>query len=258
MSSQAEVHSIDALKDFRAVLALYSEDTLAALGAVEAEVRRTGQWLQQERPYYWQEQIKRRREQVASAKSEVFRRQLQKTPDYSPSLSEPMEILRRAEASLQDAEKRLLLVRKWQPLFHQAVLEYHGSIQRIKDLAASDVPRALNRADPNHRRTGGVSAGSTAAGTGTGDWQTSPAQPQPQTMATPAEFETIAIKVIDDEPAVAAEGQAITGRTRRRVRDVRKGRRLRSTTKARTGQVAPPGRDRAAAAGQTLFQSIRR
>ena len=108
MSSQAEVHSIDALKDFRTALALYSEDTLAALGAVEAEVRRTGQWLQQERPYYWQEQIKRRREQVASAKAEVFRRRLQKTPDYSPSLSEPMEILRRAEASLQDAEKRLL------------------------------------------------------------------------------------------------------------------------------------------------------
>jgi len=109
MSSQAEVHSIDALKDFRTALALYSEDTLSALGAVEAEVRRTSQWLQQERPHYWQEQIKRRREQVASAQAEVFRRRLQKTPDYSPSLSEPMEILRRAEASLQDAEKRLLL-----------------------------------------------------------------------------------------------------------------------------------------------------
>ena len=47
--------------------------------------------------------------------------------------------------------------------------------------------------------------------------ETSPAQPQAQTMATalatPAEFETIAIKVIDAEPAVAAEGQAITGAT---------------------------------------------
>jgi len=30
-------------------------------------------------------------------------------------------------------------------------------------------------------------------------------------MATPAEFETIAITVIDAEPAVAAEGEAITG-----------------------------------------------
>ena len=45
-------------------MALYGEDTLGALGAVEAEVRRTLRWVQEERPYYWQEQIKRRREQV--------------------------------------------------------------------------------------------------------------------------------------------------------------------------------------------------
>ncbi len=208
MSSQAEVHSIDALKDFRTALALYSEDTLSALGAVEAEVRRTGQWLQQERPYYWQEQIKRRREQVASAKAEVFRRRLRKTPEYSPSLSEPMEILRRAEASLQDAEKRLLQVRKWQPLFYQAVLEYHGSIQRIKDLAASDVPRALTVLTRMIDALEAYLRVTPPPGLGL---ETSPAQPQPRTMATPAEFETIAIKVIDDEPAVAAEGEAITG-----------------------------------------------
>jgi len=208
MSSRAEVHSIDALKDFRTALALYSEDTLSALGAVEAEVRRTSQWLQQERPYYWQEQIKRRREQVASAQAEVFRRRLQKTPDYSPSLSEPMEILRRAEASLQDAEKRLLQVRKWQPLFHQAVLEYHGSIQRIKDLAASDVARALTVLTRMIDALEAYLRVTPPPGLGL---ETSPAQPQPRTMATPAEFETIAITVIDAEPAVAAEGEAITG-----------------------------------------------
>lgn len=143
MDSQASVHSIDALKDFRTVLALYGDDTLAALGAVESEVRRTLLWLQQDRPYYWQEQIKRRREEVASAKAEVFRRKLQKTGDHSPSVVEQMENLRRAEASLQDAERRLAATRKWQTAFQQAVLEYHASVRRLKDLAAGDVPRAV-------------------------------------------------------------------------------------------------------------------
>ncbi|MGC8640809.1 MAG: hypothetical protein ACP5XB_13135 [Isosphaeraceae bacterium] len=197
MSSQAEVHSIEALKDFRAVLALYSEETLAALGAVDAEVRRTVHWLQQDRPYYWQEQIKRRREAVASAKSEVFRRQLQKKPDYSPSMSEPVENLRRAEASLADAEKRLLNVRKWQTLFNQAVLEYHGSAQRLKDLAASDLPRAVNAlvriidaleaylqaASPSGLGPAPVSLGQSSA-----------------PVAASAEFETIANQVLDAEP----------------------------------------------------------
>jgi hypothetical protein len=144
MSSQAAVHSIEALTDFRVALALYGEDTLAALGAIEAEVRRTVNWLEQDRPYYWAEQIKRRREQVSLAKAEVFRRQLQKRPDYTPPMSEQKENLRRAEASLQEAEKHLALVRKWKPMLQQAVLEYHASCQRLKDLAATDVSSAVN------------------------------------------------------------------------------------------------------------------
>src|SRR5688500_13731182 len=99
ISSQAAVHSIDALKDLRVALALYGDDTLAAVGAVDAEIRRMVHVLQQDRPVFWQEQIKRRRDLVASAKAEVFRRKIAKTDDYSPSMSEPMENLRRAEAS---------------------------------------------------------------------------------------------------------------------------------------------------------------
>jgi len=141
MSGQAEVHSIEALKDFRAALSLYGEDALAALGAVEAEVRRTVVWLHQDRPVYWQEQIKRRRERVASAKADLFRLSLQKTPERHPSRAEAKDRLRIAQAELADAEKRLTLVRRWQPALQQALLEYHGSIQRLKDLAAIDAPR---------------------------------------------------------------------------------------------------------------------
>lgn len=143
MSAHAAVHSLEALKEFRTALALYGEDTLAALGAIDAEVRRTTLWLQQDRPAFWQEQIKRRREQVAMARAEVFRRKLAKTADHSPAMSEQVEILRRAEASLADAERRLVLLRKWQAAFPRAVLEFQASTRRIKDLAAGDVPRAM-------------------------------------------------------------------------------------------------------------------
>ena len=78
------------------------------------------------------------------ARADVFRKNLQKRPDHKPAMSEQKEALRKAEASLQDAEKRLALVRKWQPTFKHAVLEYHASVQRIKDLAAGDVPSAVN------------------------------------------------------------------------------------------------------------------
>jgi hypothetical protein len=142
MSTQADVHSIDSLKEFRVALALFSEEALSALGSVDMEVRRTIQWLQHDRREYWQQQIKRRREQVAQAKAEVFRRKLAKTSDYTPAMSEQKELLRRAEASLQDAETRAALVKKWEPALQQAALEYRASTRRISNFASGDVPRA--------------------------------------------------------------------------------------------------------------------
>jgi hypothetical protein len=143
MGTQASVQSIDALKDLRTALALYADDVLAALGGVDMEVRRTVQWVTHDRRNYWQEQVKRRRELVSAAQSEVFRRKLSATADYSPAFSEQKEILRKAQAALQDAESRVVLVRKWEPLLHQAALEYQASTRRLKDLAAGDAPRAV-------------------------------------------------------------------------------------------------------------------
>ncbi|MGO9920235.1 MAG: hypothetical protein ACLQIB_36785 [Isosphaeraceae bacterium] len=197
MSSQATVHSIDALKELRTALVLYGEDTLGALGAVEAEVRRTMRWLQDERPYYWQEQIKRRREQVGLAKSELFRRQLQKRPDYTPPMSEQKENLRKAEASLQDAEKRLAMVRKWQPLYKQAVLEYHASVQRLKDLSASDVPRAVNLLSRLIDALESYLRIAPPSGLGL--------EPGLATGGAPAPFVSIATEILDADAAIPAD-----------------------------------------------------
>lgn len=207
MSSQASVHSIDSLKDLRVALALYGEDTLGALGAVEAEVRRTLRWVQEERPVYWHDQIKRRRDQVSGARAEVFKRNLQKRPGYSPPMSEQKENLRKAEASLQDAEKRLSMVRKWQPALKQAVLEYHASIQRLKDLAASDVPRAVNLLS---RMIDSLEAYlRVVAPSGLGpQTAAAPAAAAATTMAV-AQFTSIATTVLDeDEAAAMAEARA--------------------------------------------------
>jgi hypothetical protein len=89
------------------------------------------------------EQIKRRRAPVAEARAEVARRRLAKTADYTPAYSEQKELLRMAEASLQDAELRSSLVRKWEPLLNQAILEYHATTRRLSNLASGDVPRAM-------------------------------------------------------------------------------------------------------------------
>jgi hypothetical protein len=143
MGEQADVRSIDAIREFRAALATFAEEVTAALGAVDMEIKRTVQWVAHDRRAYWLEQVKRRRERVAMAQAEVFRRKLAKTDDYSPAMSEQKELLRKAEAGLRDAEQRAALVKKWEPALQQAVLEYRASTRRISNLATGEVPRAI-------------------------------------------------------------------------------------------------------------------
>lgn len=190
MSTQVAVNSIAVLKDFRTSLALYSEETLAALGAVDAEVRRTVVWLQQDRPAFWHDQIKRRTEQLASAKAELFRRQIATKSSGGQSMSEQKENVRRAEASLQDAERRLIMVRKWQPALQQAILEYKASVRRVKDLAAGDVLRGV---DVLGRIIDSLEAYLRVA---------PPSASAAPSSKAPPEFEAIASDTLDREPEI--------------------------------------------------------
>lgn len=194
-------------------------------------------WLEEKHPYYWQDQIKRRREQVAIARGEVFRKKLQKRAEYTPPMSEQKENLRKAEASLQDAEKRLAMVRKWQPIMRQAVLEYHASVQRLKDLAAADVPRAvlvLSRlidALEAYLRVA-VPSGVVAAGAASSGAVAAPV------MAT-APFVSIATQVLDEDEAALNQEEEVVKNAQRESHG-----RLKSPAPDHTADPGPMAADR--------------
>ena len=108
-------------------------------------------------------------------------------------MSEQNENLRKAEASLQDAEKRLAMVRKWQPRLQQAVLEYHASIQRLKDLSATDVPNAATLARSDHRRDRSLSPRPAALG--------DRLEPDPAASRASPAMESIAMRAIEEDAA---------------------------------------------------------
>ena len=143
MSNQADVRSIGALEDFRAALAIYAEEALGALASAGMEAKRASHWVGHDRRDYWIDQVKRARERVSSARAEVSRRRMAQSAGSGASFGEQKEILRAAEARLREAESKVILVRKWEPVLAQAVLEMKASTRRIGDLAGGDVPRAI-------------------------------------------------------------------------------------------------------------------
>jgi hypothetical protein len=133
MNQSANVRSVDALQDFKLAMITFSEDAKNALTGVEMEVRRIRDWLVREQLAYWQTQVKRRNEAVSMARTELHRRRLSQQNSDAISDTEQKENLRTAQRRLEEAEDKVVRVKKWIPVLEHAIAEYHSAAQPLGD-----------------------------------------------------------------------------------------------------------------------------
>ncbi len=141
--SQANVRSVDALKDFKNALIAYAEEARNALSGVDMDVRRTRDWLERDQLMYWQTQVKKRNEQVSQARADLFRRQISQGNSGSVSDSDQKETLRLAIQRLRQAEEKLEKVRRWGPVLQHAIAEYNSAARPLGDRLAGDLVASL-------------------------------------------------------------------------------------------------------------------
>ncbi|MEJ7638323.1 MAG: hypothetical protein WKF75_10205 [Singulisphaera sp.] len=141
--SQANVRSVDALKDFKNALIAYAEEARNALSGVDMDVRRTRDWLERDQLMYWQTQVKKRNEQVSQARADLFRRQISQGNSGSVSDSDQKETLRMAIQRLRQAEEKLEKVRRWGPVLQHAIAEYNSAARPLGDRLSGDLVTSL-------------------------------------------------------------------------------------------------------------------
>lgn len=141
MRRTADVRSIDALKDAKAALVEFREIVVVALSEAQAEVQRTVWWLQHDQTTYWKHEVRRRTELVNQAKSDLYRAKLA-AMDETASCLEQKKALERAEHRLQEAERKVQLVKQWSLKVDREAMLFRAQIQGISRAAESDMPRA--------------------------------------------------------------------------------------------------------------------
>ena len=146
MRRAADVRSIDALKDAKAALVEFRESAIVALSESTSEVQRVSSWLQNEKRTYWEHEIRRRREKVAQAKSELYRAKLAAMDDHASCL-EQRKMLERAERALEEAHTKLERVQRWARVMDREMLLYKGRCQQIARAVEADIPRGEAKLD---------------------------------------------------------------------------------------------------------------
>jgi hypothetical protein len=147
MGLPVNVENIQILRDIRAALCLFGEDARNALAATEMEISRMLDWLHNDRRLYWDAQIRLQRQELATAKAELFRKRTSQMFGNEGNLSEPRELVRMASKRLEHAESKLARVKKWEQPLQQALMEYRSSSGPLSDYAAGDLERVLAMLD---------------------------------------------------------------------------------------------------------------
>lgn len=144
MSESARLTSIQAVKQWREAVCLFKDDAGDALIAVDLEIRRTEDWVQNQAKF-WQNEVRRREDLVVQARNDLVRRKMQVTPaGREPDTTEQQKALRRAQAMLKQAEEMVARCREWAIKLRQAVEEYQGFGRHLAGMLEGDLPRAVN------------------------------------------------------------------------------------------------------------------
>jgi hypothetical protein len=143
MSRSANVLSTQALKDFKVVMANFSEEARNSLGGVDMELRRMRDWLERDQLGYWQSQVKKRNELLMQARADLHRRQLSQSGSESVSDADQKEALREAQKRLRAAEEKVALVKRLIPQLHHAIDEYHSHSQPLGDHLAGGFEKSM-------------------------------------------------------------------------------------------------------------------
>ena len=141
---RADVRSIEVIDRFRATLAEFVDSGRNALVEAESDLDRTIMWLERDRQPHWTRQIRKREELVTRAKSELYRKQTQlSAKDGRPSVVEEQVNLRRAQARLEDARRRLEATRTWVRRLERERTMYRSAVSAFAGVVEADLPHAV-------------------------------------------------------------------------------------------------------------------
>lgn len=122
----ANVQSLDALRDVRLALLAFGERGNSALGDLRSKIDRTMAWLEQDRPLYWRDQERRAYDGVASARIAYETCRMRTVGGRHSECIEEKVAFQRAKVRLEYCQQKVEVVRRWTAEARRQVDEYRG------------------------------------------------------------------------------------------------------------------------------------
>jgi len=143
MSRQANVQSIDALRQFRAALIEYAETVSDITANLHVESRHTIDWMVNDRATYWPAQVRQSSEDLVEARTILQSKQVTINGRDRLPCTEEKQALAAARRRHRYTEEKVRQTKKLLPIVKHQGEEYRGTLGRLSQLAETDLPAAI-------------------------------------------------------------------------------------------------------------------
>ena len=144
----AKVEDLDAIKSLKRAIWKFAEAANVALGDAESEMNRAVMWLEGEQRAYWEGQVRKRHALVERAKEAVrMKRIFKDSTGRQQSAVDEEKALKVAQKRLEEAEQKVIAVKKHTARLRKETLLYKGHVQRFATAVQNDLPMASAQLD---------------------------------------------------------------------------------------------------------------
>ena len=142
MGESANVRSLEALRYFRAALVQFGDNVESGLTTIDQELYRALDWLEHDRPHYWQHQVRASFDDIAQARTAYEQCRIRTVAGHRSPCIEERDALRAAQNRLRIAQEKVELVKNWTINLRHEVDEYRGRICQLQQTLENDLPRS--------------------------------------------------------------------------------------------------------------------
>ena len=138
----AKVTSIEALRGFLSAMYRFEDGAGNALASLFTEIHKAMDWLEHDRPAYWQGQVRQLHDEVVQTRTAYNRCRMKTVGGQRPACLEEKQALSVAKQKLQIAEEKIEIVKRWTVNVSEEVDEFRGRVGQLQHCLEGELPEA--------------------------------------------------------------------------------------------------------------------
>lgn len=138
----ANVRDIAAMREFRVSLLTFIDDASLAVQSMMMELQKSFEWIEHDRPQYWNIQVRRGFDSVDQTRSAMNSCLMRTVAGHRPSCIVEKQAYAQAKRRLQHCQDQLKYVKKVANRLRHDADEFRGRLATLQTMLENDLPKA--------------------------------------------------------------------------------------------------------------------